>query len=152
MTTITTIFSYATFAARDVSWFETARDDSYRPYCMGSRPYNPACSVSNPNCSTVMCEHDQALEKLCFWHSKRIGTVEVGSCDCREFKVACGDSTGRRLVRQFYGGSFAIMDTSNSFHCCVTSQNWDNDIGRCGDLRVCEECKDQHPNLVLYNE
>ena len=45
---MTTTPSYASFAARDVSWFQMAKDDTFRPYCMGSQPHNPACATSNP--------------------------------------------------------------------------------------------------------
>lgn len=129
-------------------WFNLV--DRKDQYGHQSKSNNPQCKVSTYGCSDAM------KGDVCFWHHYRMGCVKTFYCGCpgKSWKTAVGDADGRRLVRLYYPNeTFCLLDSFNRLCCCSNSCSGDGDDNyKCGEMILCNECKDKHPRCVGIND
>ena len=128
--------------AEDKGWY--VLKDRKDQFGLESKPENPACKVHTYGCSEAM------KGDICFWHFYRMGKMKEFMCGCpgKKWKTVVGDSTGRSLARKYYElKDVCTVDFAGHFSCCGT----DYTSFRCGEMRVCSSCKDQHPSLEGVN-
>ena len=112
---------------------------------MSSMPKNPQCKLCTEGCSEAI------KGDLCFWHHHRIAKVREYQCACpgKLWKTLVGDGTGRFLASEYYqNDDLYKVDTASNFYC---SHAGDYHSYECGNLRLCSECKNDHPGCDNIN-
>ena len=116
--------------------------------------HNPKCACHE---STQCSKEMHGSDKVCYWHSVRMGTVSINDCGCgKKFYCYGGDVWGRRLFCQFCE-TFDINSDSGcgvvdmgGFFCCSTSRSdYSKCTHKCGTMYLCKSCNSMHDSDVI---
>ncbi len=114
--------------------------------------HNEKCASDSEFCSTEMAtDIPEGMKPLCLWHRARMAYHVVIKCKCGPRDVCDGDGPARYLFRNYHNSwDMGVIEMGGTIYCCGSAQNGDSDIYKCGCMRVCAGCVDDHKkeNLV----